>query len=144
MILQTPDNNNFYLSRLAHPVHWQLSTVSPPASTLPGYLELDGKWYALSTGFVQAFYSPNDHLVNASASNCTAGGAALPAATNPRLTLFGMAINLALTEPILIEHLVNADVIRMKSRSANISCAGQVESPIELADPIFRDDFDVF
>ena len=139
LILQNPDTSNFYLSRVAATVQWQLSTVSPPASTLRGYLELDGKWYSLSTGFVQAFYSPNDHLVDASASNCTADGEALPAATNPRLTLSGMAINLAPTEPILIEHLVNADVIRMKSRTANISCNGQVISPIAEPDPIFRD-----
>ncbi len=139
LILQTPDNSNFYLSRVAATVQWQMSKVSPPASTLPGYLELDGKWYALSTGFVQAFYSPNDHLVDASASNCTAGGAALPAATTPRLTLSGMAINLAPTEPILIDHLDNADVIRMKSRTANISCNGHVTSPIAPPDSIFRD-----
>ena len=109
---------------------------------MPGYLELDGKWYALNTGLVQAFYSPNDHLVDAVVSNCTAGGEALPAANNPRLTLSGMEINLAPAEPILIEHLVNADVIRMKSRNANIRCAGEVASPVAPADPIFSDDFE--
>ena len=87
VILQTPDNSNFYLSRVGATVHWQVSTESPPSSTLPGYLELDGKWYALGTGFVQAFYSPNDHLVDSTASNCTAAGAALPAGINPRVTL---------------------------------------------------------
>ena len=142
LILQTPDNTSIYLSRLAATLQWQMSTQSPPASTQLGYLELDGKWYALSTGFVQAFYSPNDHLVDASASNCTAGGAALPAGINPRLTLSGITINLAPAEPILIEHLAKADVIRMKSRSANINCAGQVTSPIPLSDPVFKNSFE--
>ena len=142
LILQTPDNTSIYLSRLAATLQWQMSTQSPAASTLPGYLELDGKWYALSTGFVQAFYSPNDHLVDASASNCTAGGAALPAGINPRLTLSGITINLAPAEPILIEHLANADVIRMKSRSANINCAGQVTSPIPLPELVFKNGFE--
>ena len=142
VILQTPDNSNLYLSRVGATLNWQLTTVSPPTSTLPGFLELDGKWYALSMGFVQAFYSPNDHLVDASAVNCTAGGAVLPAGINPRLTLSGMAINLAPTEPILIEHLVNADVIRMKSRTSNISCNGQVVSPITLPDLMFNNGFE--
>ncbi len=139
VILQTPDNSNFYLSRVGATVHWQVSTESPPSSTLPGYLELDGKWYALGTGFVQAFYSPNDHLVDSTASNCTAAGAALPAGINPRVTLSGMTINLSPTEPILIDHLDNADVTRLKSRTANISCNGQVISPIAPPDPIFKD-----
>ena len=142
LILQTPDNNNFYLSRAGTTLHWQVSTLSPPASTLLGFLELDGKWYALGTGFVQAFYSPNDHLVDASASNCNAAGAALPAGTNPRVTLSGMTINLAPAEPILIEHLDNADVIRMKSRTANISCNGQVTSPIPQPDQMFKNGFE--
>jgi len=142
VILQTPDNSNFYLSRVGATVQWQLSTVSPPESILPGFLELDGKWYALGTGFVQAFYAPNDHLVDASASNCTAAGAALPAGTNPRVTLSGMTINLAPAEPILIEHLDNADVIRMKSRTANIICNGQVTSPIPQPDPMFKNGFE--
>ena len=140
VILQTPDNSNFYLSRVGATLNWQLTTVSPPTSTLPGFLELDGKWYALRTGFVQAFYSPNDHLVDSSAVNCTAGGAALPAGINPRLTLSGMTINLTPTEPILIEHLANADVIRMKSRTANISCNGQVVSPI--TESMLKDGFE--
>ena len=36
LILQNPDTSNFYLSRVAATVQWQLSTVSPPASTLRG------------------------------------------------------------------------------------------------------------
>jgi len=45
LVSQTPDNNYFYLSGVAATVQGNCIAT--------GYLELDGKWYALSTGFVQ-------------------------------------------------------------------------------------------
>ena len=144
IIFQQPDNNTLHASRVPGSLRWQLSTNSPPTSTLPGYLELDGKWYELAGGFVQAFYAPNDHSVSASVSNCRLnGGAPLPAAVVPKLNLNGVAISLAASpEPILIEHLENADTIRMKSSTGNIVCDGEVPSPIPLPDPMFRSGFE--
>ena len=144
IIFQQPDNTNLHASRVPGSLRWQLSTNSPPTSTLPGYLELDGKWYDLAGGFVQAFYAPSDHSVSASVSNCRlSGGAPLPAAVAPKLNLNGMAISLAASpEPILIEHLENADTIRMKSRTGNIVCDGEVPSPIPLPDPMFKNGFE--
>jgi hypothetical protein len=129
LIFQKPDNSNLYASRVLGTVQWQLGTTSPPAATVPGFLNLDGKWYSLVNGFVQAFYAPNDHSIDSSAANCTAGGMPLPTAIAPKLNLSGVLIGLAPTEDILIEHLPNADVIRMRSRSGNIVCNGQVTSP---------------
>jgi|GEM_PF-4080375 len=143
VIFQQPDNNNLHASRMPGTLRWQLSTISPPTSTLPGYFELDGKWYDLAGGFVQAFYAPGEASVNASASNCRLNGGPLPAAVVPRLILNGVAISLAPSpEPILIEHLENADTIRMKSRTGNIVCDGEVPSPIPLPDPIFKNGFE--
>ena len=144
IIFQQPDNNTLHASRVPGSLRWQLSTNSPPTSTLPGYLELDGKWYELAGGFVQAFYAPNDHSVSASVSNCRLnGGAPLPTAVVPKLILNGVAISLALPpEMILIEHLENADTIRMKSRTGNIVCDGEVQSPIPLPDPMFKNGFE--
>ena len=144
LIFQTPDNTNLHASRVPGTLRWQLSTNIPATSTFPGYLELDGKWYDLADGFVQAFYAPNDHSVSASASNCrVTGGAPLPAAVVPKLILNGVAISLAPSpEPILIEHLENADTIRMKSRTGNIVCDGEVPSPVLLPDPIFKNGFE--
>ena len=144
VIFQQPDNTNLHASRVPGSLRWQLSTNSPPTSTLPGYLELDGKWYDLAGGFVQAFYAPSDHSVSASVSNCRlSGGSPLPAAVAPKLNLNGVAISLAGSpEPILIEHLENADTIRMKSRTGNIVCDGEVPSPIPLPDPMFKNGFE--
>ena len=144
IIFQQPDNNTLHASRVPGSLRWQLSTNSPPTSTLPGYLELDGKWYELAGGFVQAFYAPNDHSVSASVSNCRLnGGAPLPVAVVPKLILNGVAISLALPpEMIFIEHLENADTIRMKSRTGNIVCDGEVPSPIPLPDPMFKSGFE--
>jgi len=143
VIFQQPDNNNLHASRVPGTLRWQISAISPPTSTLPGYLELDGKWYDLAGGFVQAFYAPGEASVNASASNCRVSGGTLPAAVVPRLILSGVAISLAPSpEPILIEHLENADTIRMKSRSGNIVCDGEVPSPIQLPDPMFKNGFE--
>ena len=144
IIFQQPDNSNLHASRVPGSLRWQLSTNSPATSTLPGFLELDGKWYDLAGGFVQAFYAPSDHSVNAAASNCRlSGGAPLPAAVVPKLFLSGVAISLAPSPaPILIEHLENADTIRMKSRTGNIVCDGEVPSPIALPDPMFKNGFE--
>ena len=144
IIFQQPDNSNLHTSRVPGSLRWQLSTNSPPTSTLPGYLELDGKWYDLAGGFVQAFYAPSDHSVSASVSNCRlSGGSPLPAAVAPKLNLNGVAISLALPpDMILIEHLENADTIRMKSRTGNIVCDGEVPSPIPLPDPMFKTGFE--
>ena len=140
LIFQKPDNTNLYASRVPGAVQWQLGVSAPPASPLPGFLQLDGKWYSLVSGFVQAFYAPNDHSIDSSASNCTAGGMPLPAAVAPRLNLSGVGISLAPTESILVEYLNNADVIRMKSRTGNIVCNGQVTSP--QAPLEFKDGFE--
>ena len=129
LVFQKPDNSNLYASRVPNSIGWQITTLAPPPATAPGFLELDGKWYSLVSGFVQAFYAPNDHSIDSSASNCTAGGAPLPSVIAPRLNLSGMPISLAPAQSILIEHLPNADVIRMKSRTGNIVCNGQVTSP---------------
>ena len=140
LIFQKPDNTNLYASRVPSTVQWQLSASAPLASPLPGFLQLDGKWYSLVNGFVQAFYAPNDHSIDSSASNCTAGGMPLPAAVAPRLDLSGVGISLAPTESTLVEYLDNADVIRMKSRTGNIVCNGQVTSP--QAPLEFKDGFE--
>ena len=140
LIFQKPDNTNLYASGVPGTVNWQLGTTSPPASTVPGYFQLDGKWYSLVTGFVQAFYAPNDHSIDSSASNCTAGGKPLPSAVAPQLNLSGVPISLAPTESILVEQLPNAEVIRMKSRVGNIVCNGQVTSP--QAPLEFKDGFE--
>lgn len=140
LVFQKPDNTNIYASRVPGTVQWQVGVSSPPASSMPGFLQLDGKWYSLVSGFVQAFYAPNEHSIDSSASNCTAGGMPLPAAVVPRLNLSGMGISLAPTESILVENLNNADVIRMKSRSGNIVCNGQVTSP--QAPLEFKDGFE--
>ena len=144
VIFQQPDNYTLHASRVPGSLRWQLSTNSPPTSTLPGYLELDRKWYDLAGGFVQAFYAPNDHSVSASVSNCRLiGGAPLPAVVVPKLTLNGVAISLAPSpEPILIEHMENADTIRMKSRTGNILCDGEVPSPIPLLNAMFKNGFE--
>lgn len=143
IIFQQPDNTNLYASRVPGTLRWQLSTNSPDTSTLPGFLELDGKWYDLTGSFVQAFYAPSDHSVSASASNCRLSGGALPVAVVPKLILNGVAISLAPSpEPILIEHLENADAIRMKSRTGNIVCNGEVPSPITFPDPMFKNGFE--
>ena len=144
IIFQQPDNYTLHASRVPGSLRWQLSTNSPPTSTLPGYLELDRKWYDLAGGFVQAFYAPNDHSVSASVSNCRLiGGAPLPAVVVPKLTLNGVAISLAPSpEPILIEHMENADTIRMKSRTGNILCDGEVPSPIPLLNAMFKNGFE--
>ena len=143
VIFQQPDNNILHASRVPGTLRWQISAISPPTSTLPGYFEIDGKWYDLAGGFVQAFYAPGESSVNASASNCRVSGGPLPAAVVPRLILNGVAISLAPSpEPILIEHLENADTIRMKSRTGNIVCDGEVPSPIPLPDIIFKNGFE--
>ena len=146
VLFQRPDNTNLYAKRVAGTTQWRLCdpllppATTPPASTLPGYLELDGKWYRLSTGFVQAFFVPANHSVLATASNCTAAGNPLPVAVDPKLTLNGVQISLAPSEEILLENLPNADVIRMKSRTGNIQCSGQVPSPV-LPEAIFSNGF---
>ena len=144
IIFQQPDNNTLHASRVPGSVRWQLSTTSPVPSTLPGYLELDGKWYELAGGFVQAFYAPSEHSVNASANSCRLStGATLPTAVVPKLILNGIAISLAPSpEPILIEHFMNADTIRMKSRTGNVVCDGEIPSSIVLPDPMFKSGFE--
>lgn len=146
LLFQRADNTNLYAMRIANSTQWRLCdpllppATTPQASLLPGYLELDGKWYRLSAGFVQAFFVPSNHSVLASASNCTAAGAPLPVAVAPKLTLNGVQIGLAPTVDIVLENLPNADVIRMQSRTGNIECDGQVESPV-LPDAIFSSGF---
>jgi len=39
-------------------------------------------------------------------------------------------------------HLENADTIRMKSRTGNIVCEGEVPSPIPVPDPMFKSGFE--
>ena len=146
LLFQRADNTNLYATRIGNSTHWRLCdpllppAMTPAASVLPGYLELDGKWYRLSTAFVQAFFVPGNHSVLASASNCTAAGAPLPVAVAPKLTLNGVQIGLAPTVDIVLENLPNADVIRMQSRSGNIQCDGQVDAPV-LQDAIFSSGF---
>lgn len=146
VLFQRPDNTNLYATRVPGSLAWRLCdpalppATTPPASTLPGYLELDGKWYRLTTGAIQAFFAPNNHFVVATASSCTAAGAPLGVAVAPKITLSGVEISLSPTTEILLENLPNADVIRLRSRSGNIECVGQVASPV-LAEAIFANGF---
>ncbi len=106
-----------------------------PASTLPMLLELDSFWYQITGTLVQSFMQPNlIEISSGSWSNCRrANGAALsinPPA--PILTLSGSANQRIALEPMpfVIQYLPGFDSVRLRSRTGDVVCDGQVQGPV--------------
>ncbi len=140
LVVPRPTNNNFYVSRgLADTA--LLTTEQPANSTFPTLLELDGRWYTVtSVGFIQAIYTLGElSIAGGSYSNCRLqSGQPLPAPGSVRLQLTSNADNQTITlsavEKIRIQYLANVIAIRVRSVNGDVVCDGAVTSPI---DPIF-------
>ncbi len=134
--------NNVYVGR-GNAYAATVANTPFPISTLPQYLELDGRWYTITvSGFVNAFFLPGDFSIDAGSwSNCRQlSGDPLPIATSPRLRLGNGAngftnITINASSKIRMRYLTNGDVWSVTS-AVGVVCDGAVGSPI---DPVFSD-----
>jgi hypothetical protein len=145
LIIPRPTNNNFYVSRGTAGIAL-LSTEQPANSILPTLLELDGRWYSVTTvGFIQGIFTLGElSIAGGSYSNCRlANGQPLPAPGTARLQLTNNAgnqtVTLSSTEKIRVQYLATVDAIRVRSATGDVICDGAVASPIVPVDPIFLD-----
>jgi hypothetical protein len=136
LLLPTPTNETYYVSRGPAPGEATLETVAAPASTLPTLMELDGLWYTVTTaGFVQLIFQLNEWSVaGGSFSNCRLStGAPLPAPGAIRLRLGNgsgaQTITLS-TDNTYIDWIASHDIIRFKSSTGNVICDGTVPDPL--------------
>ncbi len=113
-----------------------ISAAPLPPSELPMLLELDNRWYVVTGGLLQGFMSPGSiEMQGGSWRTCRrVNGDPLPSnPASPVLTLGGtpsFAVAL-LPSPFLVSYLDGFDVMRVRSRTGDVVCNGNVASPIQ-------------
>jgi len=137
LIMTQLSGANCYLGRGVGGVAVSINPLQP--SNAPMLLELDNRWYVITSGLIQSFMAPGAIEFQAGSWRMCrrANGDPLPASpASPVLTLSGSpSYSIALQPaPFLISYLDGADVISLRSRTGDVVCNGNVPSPIVVTD----------
>lgn len=110
-----------------------------PTVTPPGWLKLDGKWYAWNAEVQVDPFTASIYARSVSAYNCVRPGGSAPRYAD-FVAEIGPNGQVYYIKTFAVD--TNANALVLTTYDGDVTCAGQVQAPTTPEAPIFKNGFD--